>query len=51
MLSLFALIIDIFRFFFRPYIEVTKTYVVGTQKNCLDERVLLSTQNNVKNEG
>ena len=23
----------------------TKTYVVGTQKNCLDEMVLLSTQN------
>ena len=23
----------------------TKTYVVGTQKNCLNETVLLSTQN------
>ena len=25
-----------------------KTYVVGTQKNCLDETVLLSTQNILK---
>ena len=24
---------------------LTKTYVVGTQKNCLNEMVLLSTQN------
>ena len=23
----------------------TKTYVVGTQKNCLNERILLSIQN------
>ena len=27
----------------------TKTYVVGTQKNCLDETVLLSTQNTCLN--
>ena len=27
----------------------TKTYVVGTQKNRLDERVLLSTQNTCLN--
>ena len=26
----------------------TKTYVVATQKNCLNEMVVLSTQNNVK---
>ena len=27
----------------------SKTYVVGTQKNCLDETVLLSTQNTCLN--
>ena len=27
----------------------TKTYVVGTQKNCLNEMVLLSTQNTCLN--
>ena len=28
-----------------------KLYVVGTQKSCLNEMVLLSTQNNAKNYG
>ena len=31
-----------------PYFS-TKTYVVGTQKNCLNEKVLLNTQNKCLN--
>ena len=27
------------------FLFLNQTYVVGTQKNCLDETVLLSTQN------
>ena len=30
------------------FIYTTETYVVGTQKNCLNEMVLLSTQNMFK---
>ena len=30
---------------FQTFLDPPKTYVVGTQKNCLDEMVLLSTQN------
>ena len=29
----------------------TKTYVVGTQKNCLNETVFLSTQKHVQTDG
>ena len=35
---------SVYRIFYFSYFS-TKTYVVGTQKNHLDEMVLLSTQN------